>query len=221
MTYLTIKGKTYRVDTQGFLVDFNDWDEEFARGTAPKVRIIHGLTREHWDIIHFVRNDFKENGKCPLVYHTCRKNGLRIKELKNLFPTGYLRGACRLAGITYKASYSKQSLLPVSNSDLYALSCNNSEKTYSVDARGFLVNPGEWDELYAVNKAFEMKIKGELTEAHWRIIHFLRERFIKNKAVPTVYETCEAHNLEIEELERLFPDGYHRGAVKIAGLRVI
>ena len=27
-------------------------------------------------------------------------------------------------------------------------------------------------------------------------------------------------NLKIDELEKLFPDGYHRGAVKLAGLRL-
>lgn len=118
MSIQTIKGKAYQVDSQGFLVDFNDWDEDFAQGTAPKVKIIHGLTKEHWDIIYFVHNSFKEHGKCPLVYHTCRKNGLRIKELKSLFPTGYLRGTCRLAGITYKAGYSKQSLLPILNNEV-------------------------------------------------------------------------------------------------------
>ncbi len=60
----------------------------------------------------------------------------------------------------------------------------------------------------------------KLNESHWQIIRFLREFFRKNHRVPTVYETCESLRLSIEELERLFPDGYHRGAVKIAGLRV-
>jgi len=39
--------------------------------------------------------------------------------------------------------------------------------------------------------------------------------------VPTLYETCTASDLELEDLERLFPDGYQRGVVKIAGLRVL
>ena len=38
--------------------------------------------------------------------------------------------------------------------------------------------------------------------------------------VATLFETCDALNLDIGELEELFPTGYHRGAVKIAGLRV-
>jgi tRNA 2-thiouridine synthesizing protein E len=61
---------------------------------------------------------------------------------------------------------------------------------------------------------------GGLSESHWNIIHFLRDRFVKNGTVPTVYETCGDNGIDLEELERLFPDGYHRGAVKIAGLRV-
>jgi tRNA 2-thiouridine synthesizing protein E len=67
----------------------------------------------------------------------------------------------------------------------------------------------------------DMKIHGgKLTDKHWQIIRFLREYYEKNDEIPTVYETCEANQINIEELDQLFPDGYHRGAVKIAGLRM-
>jgi len=79
----------------------------------------------------------------------------------------------------------------------------------------------EWDEYYATFRAYDMKIpEGKLTEEHWKIIRFLRESWEKNNTVPNVYETCEATGIQLEELEHLFPDGYHRGAVKIAGLKV-
>ena len=39
--------------------------------------------------------------------------------------------------------------------------------------------------------------------------------------VPTVYEACADNGLELEDLEQLFSDGYHRGAVKLAGLRAL
>jgi tRNA 2-thiouridine synthesizing protein E len=55
---------------------------------------------------------------------------------------------------------------------------------------------------------------------HWQIIRFLRSTYYKTGKIPTVTETCEATDLDIDELEQLFPDGYHRGAVKIAGLRL-
>jgi sulfur relay (sulfurtransferase) DsrC/TusE family protein len=44
---------------------------------------------------------------------------------------------------------------------------------------------------------------------------------LERGVVPTVYETFVANSLELEDLERLFPDGYQRDAVKLAGLRVL
>ena len=59
---------------------------------------------------------------------------------------------------------------------------------------------------------------GPLTEKHWKIIYYLRARFAKTGKIPTIYETCGDNGIDIEEFGELFPDGYHRGAVKIAGL---
>jgi tRNA 2-thiouridine synthesizing protein E len=92
-------------------------------------------------------------------------------------------------------------------------------KVYRTDVRGFLVDPASWDEPYAICRAREWKMPGrELTDRHWQVIYFLRERFRRDRVVPTVYATCRVHGMDIRELECLFPDGYHRGAVKIAGL---
>ena len=212
------KGKSYDVDANDFLLDYDQWDENFVEGMAGKLGMPQKLTREQWDVLRSIREAFENNGRCPIVYETCRMNGLRLPELKRLFPAGYLRGACKLAGITYKEGYLGQSYMPQTADDLNVISV---KKSYQVDARGFLVNPDDWDEYYAVYRAFDMKIPGgKLSERHWQIINFLRERFEKTGAVPTVYETCEANDIELDALEELFPDGYHRGAVKIAGLRV-
>ena len=100
------------------------------------------------------------------------------------------------------------------------MSLPSPEKTYQVDVRGFLVHPEQWDEQFAVNRAHELKMPELLTDDHWKIIYYLRAGNEKDKVVPTVYETCEDNGIDSYELERMFPDGYHRGAVKIAGLRV-
>lgn len=217
MSTFTFGGKTYQVDAGDFLSDFNQWDENFARGMAPKVGIISGLSEDHWKIIHFIRDSFRNTGKCPLVYETCRMNRLHIQELKKLFPAGYLRGACKLAGVTYKEGYLEQSWAE----DLAerATAGELFEKIYEVNVHGFLINPLQWDRQFALFKAYDMKMP-KLTDKHWQIIYFLRKNFEENNLVATVYDTCEAHGLTIEDLEKLFPDGYHRGAVKIAGLRV-
>jgi len=216
MSTLTFANKTYTVDSDEYLSDFNAWEEDFARAMAPKVGIISGLSEDHWKIIYFIRDHYKKTGKCPLVFETVRMNRLHLQELRNLFPAGYLRGACKLAGITYKEGYLDQSWVE----GLAEQATEGEEgKTYEINVRGFLVNPSQWDKQYALHRAWEMKMP-KLTEKHWQIIEFLRERFVKDNLVPTVYEACESNHIDLDELQRLFPDGYHRGAVKLAGLRV-
>lgn len=208
--------RTYNLDTEEYLSDFAEWDENFARGMAPKVGIVAGLSDDHWKVIHFIQDSFKASGKCPLVYETARVNRLHVQELKKLFPAGYLRGACKLAGITYKEGYLDQAWV---EDFAEKFAAGTEEKTYEINVHGFLVNPYQWDRKYAVYRAWEMKMP-KLTDKHWEIINILRDGFEKNNLVPTLYDTCEACGIDLEELQKLFPDGYHRGAVKIAGLRV-
>ena len=226
MTKIAFAEKTYVVDDYGYLVNHDEWDETFVEGLAPSLKIPR-LSSSHWKVIHYIREHFSQYGKCPLVYETCKANKLRLKELQKLFPTGYLRGACKLAGITYKEGYhSSGSLLPRVQTTpgkarelATAAVSQTTEKAYVVNVRGFLMDPNDWDEEYAVFKWREMGMESPLTELHWKIIHFLRDIFGKDGTVPTVYETCKANSLEIEDLEKLFPHGYHRGAVKLAGLK--
>jgi len=213
-----IKGKPYRIDSLGFLIDHHEWDEDYAGAIAPSVGIDNGLTKMHWQVIHFIRDSFEKHGRCPLVYQTCRLNGLRLRELKELFPSGHLRGACKLAGLTYKEGYlNHYSQVPIEGDEETKIV---ADKYYKIDVRGFLADPDDWDEQFAVHKAFELKMTDGLTKGHWKIIHGLRSAYKISKLVPTVYETCDVNNIELEQLEKLFPDGYHRGVVKIAGLRV-
>jgi tRNA 2-thiouridine synthesizing protein E len=216
MRIFSHKGRKYLVDFADFLINSQEWDENFAEGMAVKVDIPDGLTAAHWEVIHFIRNHFAQYGVCPVVYQTCRECSLKLKDLRALFPAGYQRGACKLAGLTYREGFLGYSEMPEGTAEL---EISGTERTYEVDARGFLTDPSAWDRTYAVFKAHELKMPGKLTEKHWQIIDFMRNYWEEHQIVPTVYDTCEANHLEIEELERFFPDGYHRGAVKIAGLR--
>jgi len=216
MNTVRFKDKAYDIDADGFLTDFEDWEEDFAKAMAPRLKLTAGLTNEHWDVIEYIRSVFQQEGLCPLIYQTCREHKLSIKDLERLFPTGYLRGACLLAGITYREGFAGHSMIGNTSEEAAA---SPIDKIYQVTALGFLVNAYDWDERFAIFKSHEMKMD-RLTEEHWQIIHFLRTFYRTNLRVPTVYEACEMNRLEIEDLERLFPDGYHRGAVKVAGLRV-
>ena len=44
----THKHKGYEVDSKGFLLDFDSWDENFAEGMAPEVKIAGGLPRDRY-----------------------------------------------------------------------------------------------------------------------------------------------------------------------------
>ena len=218
-------GTAHEVDSDGFLVDFDQWDERFAIETARTCHIESGLTENHWRIIHWMRRHVQEFGACPLADRTCRANGLRLEDLRELFPSGYLRGACRIAGLTYDQGVRGPVALPEWASRLDSApsgagegASSTRQKTFTVDVRGFLVHPQEWDEEFAVHRASELKM-APLNDRHWQVIWFLRRRFHDDGSIPTVYETCEQLGLGLGELEELFPDGYHGGAVKIAGLR--
>jgi len=217
--FLQVEGRDYEIDEDDFLENPYVWDESFAEKMAVKAGISDGLTASHWKVITFIRNTFMQTGLCPPVYQTLRELKMRIKELKKLFPAGYLRGACKLGGLTYRAQHIHPLWLEKKGAEKAPE--HLIKKEYRVDAYGFLVHPSEWDEDFALHKSEELKMPEGLTAEHWKIIRFLRGRFEQTGSVPNVYETCEDNEIEIEDLERLFPDGYHRGAVKISGLRAV
>jgi tRNA 2-thiouridine synthesizing protein E len=212
-------GKSYEVDGRGYLCDHRQWDRGFAEAGARRAGIAQELTPAHWIVIDFIRAHFAQHGECPLVYQTCRGCGLTLGGLKKLFPTGYLRGACLLSGITYRDRRVNFFGEQAENLGPAGAATDWQRKTYRVDAFGFLVDPAEWDEGFAVNKAAELGMRA-LTAPHWEIIRYLRKVTQETGRVPTVFETCEANRIEIDRLEELFPSGFQRGAVKLAGLNV-
>ena len=218
MAKFVANGKAYDIDARGYLLDPSQWDEVFAEAVAAEVGIAGGLTEAHWRMIHFIRNSWDQIHRCPLIYVACKNNDIGLGDLKKLFPTGWLRGACKLAGVTYREGYLQHVWL---ENGLPHYTNTYDKKEYETDEQGFLVDPVRWDENFAVHKAYEMGIPGNLTDRHWQIIHYLRTHFERTGGVPNVYETCEENDMCLEECEQLFPGGYHRGAVKIAGLRVI
>ncbi|MBF0100436.1 MAG: TusE/DsrC/DsvC family sulfur relay protein [Desulfobacterales bacterium] len=228
MKSITFGNKTYQVDVQNFLIDAASWDENFAIGMASLLSINNGLTEEHWKIIRYIRNAFEKEGICPLVYETCRDNQLSFLKLKELFPSGYQRGVCLLAGITYKTNifssycYKDPYASPPPENVKPKIELNSREdKVYQVDVNGFLIDFSQWDETFAIHKAYEMGLARGLSEKHWKIIKYLRSYYEKNKQIPTIYECCGDNQIDLDELERLFPRGYHRCAIKIAGMRLV
>lgn len=219
MGTFSCNGKTYEVDQWGHLCDYRQWDRGFAEAGAAQVGIPDGLTPEHWRVIDYIRTTFEQKGECPLVYHAGRALNLTCGDLKRLFPSGYQRGACLLAGITYRDRRVNFFCDLAEGAPAAGTGASRCRRVYRVDEFGFLVDRAEWDESFAVNKAAELGM-GALAEPQWEILRYLRRAVEATGKVPTVFETCEANRIEIGRLEELFPSGFHRGAVKLAGLNV-
>jgi tRNA 2-thiouridine synthesizing protein E len=242
MHTLETKGKTYLLDDGGFLLDQEQWDEDFAEAMAPTLGIAGGLGPSHWDLLRFIRDTYLETGLCPVVHKTCRAKGLSVKDLQKLFPSGYQRGACKLAGLSFMTAvlkqaelqylqeankFNRQSSAAGETTEIGHATQNGpmkeiplDQRVYRVNVQGFLIDPNEWDEEFAIFKAYELQMIGPLGEKHWKIIRQMRAEYEKSGQVPTVYATCEAVGIDMDELAELFPPGYHRGAVKISGLNL-
>src|SRR5471030_2422505 len=91
------------------------------------------------------------------------------------------------------------------------------------DAQGYLKNSTDWQEALAEVIAQQEKI--ELTEAHWQVIHFVREFYLQYNTSPAIRMLVKAMGQKYGEekgnsryLFRLFPEGPAKQATKIAGL---
>ncbi len=205
------EGKAYTLDQYGFLAEPQQWDEDFANGMARLQGIYDGLTKEHWDFISYIREKFSTAKTLPLLVVACADNNLRLGRLKLLFPTGYFRGACRIAGISYEFLCEVDIWHTYETAPLL-------KPEYEITPQGFLADFNQWNEHFADVVADEWELPGGLTSKHWEVIHYLRNYYQATNNIPTAYEICRAHSLDLDDLNELFPQGYRRGACRIAGL---
>ncbi len=102
MDAIHASGRSYPLDRRGFLADPGVWDLQFAAAMARRLGVVGELTLLQLKVVLFVRRRFVKRGEVARVYETCRGCGLSLSGLRALFPWGYQRGVCRLAGIPYR-----------------------------------------------------------------------------------------------------------------------
>ena len=98
MTVQTEELVTAEVDSEGFFVHPEDWNEGMVPDLARRGGI-DALTERHWEVIRFMRRQYLENGTGPSVRALSKMSGVPIKELYQLFPKGPAKVAARIAGI--------------------------------------------------------------------------------------------------------------------------
>jgi tRNA 2-thiouridine synthesizing protein E len=89
--------------------------------------------------------------------------------------------------------------------------------TYLVDEDGFLENPEVWNERAALDFASTEGV-AELTEAHWKVINYLRNYYLQFGIAPMIRKLCKETGFKLNEIYALFPSGPAKGACKLAGL---
>ncbi|NDL61978.1 TusE/DsrC/DsvC family sulfur relay protein [Acerihabitans arboris] len=93
----------------------------------------------------------------------------------------------------------------------------------ATDEQGYLKNSADWHEALAAAIALREHI--DMTEAHWQVIHFVRDFYLQYNTSPAIRMLVKAMGQKYGEekgnsryLYRLFPQGPAKQATKIAGL---
>lgn len=86
-----------------------------------------------------------------------------------------------------------------------------------IDEDGFIVDPSVWSEDLVSYFAKQEEVT-ELTEAHWKVINYLRSYFKQFGIAPMIRKLCKDTGFSLKEIYELFPSGPAKGACKLAGL---
>jgi TusE/DsrC/DsvC family sulfur relay protein len=84
MPITELDGHRIHVDDEGFLTEYDEWDEELGTELARRIGI--DLTEEHWKVVRFLRADFREKGETATTRRVQMVGGVPVKEQFALFP---------------------------------------------------------------------------------------------------------------------------------------
>jgi TusE/DsrC/DsvC family sulfur relay protein len=98
MPVVEFKESKWNTDEDGFIDDFKNWNEDWAE-YVKGVEGINEITDDHWKVIHYLQDYYKENGIAPMIRLLTKKTGFKLKYIYELFPSGPAKGACKMAGL--------------------------------------------------------------------------------------------------------------------------
>lgn len=101
---LNINDTIIETDNEGYLLDLTQWTPEVALAIAEKEGL--SLTEAHWEVIHFVRDFYREYNTSPAIRMLVKAMAQKLGEdkgnsryLQRLFPEGPAKQATKLAGL--------------------------------------------------------------------------------------------------------------------------
>lgn len=99
MAEIEFGGKTFIVDEDGFIGNYEDGKCEEWVGYVKKEEGIEELTDEHRKVIQVLQDYYEKNGIAPMVRVLSKVTGFKLKHIYELFPSGPGKGACKMAGL--------------------------------------------------------------------------------------------------------------------------
>ena len=97
MSLATIAGHEVHVDDEGFMTEYDEWDEDLARQLAGNIGI--EMTNRHLDAIRFLREDYRSQGETATLRRVSTVGGIPTKELFELFPKKPAKKMAYVAGL--------------------------------------------------------------------------------------------------------------------------
>jgi tRNA 2-thiouridine synthesizing protein E len=97
----SVNGTELETDNEGYLLE-PDYSEEAVQVIAAAEGI--KLTDAHWEVINYLRDEYKENGHTPNFRNMLKgfgeiREGVDSKYLYDLFPLGPAKQAAKVAGL--------------------------------------------------------------------------------------------------------------------------
>ena len=80
------------------MLEPGSWNDAVACAIAHEEGIDE-MAEEHWKVVNFIREYWKEHGLAPPVRLICTEMGVSVRRIYKLFTSGPARGACRVAGL--------------------------------------------------------------------------------------------------------------------------
>ena len=104
MATISVDGKDYDTDEEGYLTDLSQWNEEVGKFLAQQENV--ELSDQHWEVINFLREYYNEFQIAPAVRVLTKAIGKKLgpekgnsQYLYELFPYGPAKQACKIAGL--------------------------------------------------------------------------------------------------------------------------
>jgi tRNA 2-thiouridine synthesizing protein E len=97
MAMATIAGKDVHINDEGFLTEYDEWSEDIGAELAKNIDV--EMTDEHWALIKWLREDYKEKGETATTRRVQTVGGVPTKRQFELFPKKPAKKMAYIAGL--------------------------------------------------------------------------------------------------------------------------